>query len=386
MRGNRMENAITTIIFMGVVGAVIGGFTNYLAIKMLFRPYNAIKIKSWQLPFTPGLIPKRRGELAKQLGETVTKYLLTPEVFKKKFFSEDIRKSVLNYSQEKVEKIIFTNDKTLLDWMKLAGFDGIPEKIEEKVDAVIEKQFLQVKNTLSTKSIEQLLPENIQQSINKKIPEIANHLLNKGEEYFVSEKGEATIRNMMDDFLSSKGSFGGMIQMFLGDSNSLVGKIQRELVKFLNSPGTKNLLVNLISQEWDKIKQQPVMNYINDVQIEPILVNLQTYAKKELAITDRLDKTINHYLPEGNEWAKNQLIPKLVNQGFGIAENKLEDVLDRLNLQEVVREQVDSFPLEKLEELVLGIASRELKMITILGAVLGGVIGIVQGLIVFMLN
>ncbi|MDM5335064.1 DUF445 family protein [Ureibacillus composti] len=381
-----MENAITTIIFMGVVGAVIGGFTNYLAIKMLFRPYNAIKIKSWQLPFTPGLIPKRRGELAKQLGETVTKYLLTPEVFKKRFFSEDIRNSVLNYSQEKIEKIIFTNDKTLLDWMKLAGFNGVPEKIEEKVDAVIEKQFLQVKNTLSTKSIEQLLPENIQQSINKKIPEIANHVLNKGEEYFVSDKGEATIRNMMDDFLSSKGSFGGMIQMFLGDSNSLVGKIQRELVKFLNSPGTKNLLINLISQEWDKIKQQPVMNYINDVQLEPILVNLQTYAKKELAITDRLDKTINHYLPEGNEWVKNQLIPKIVDQGFGIAENKLEDVLDRLNLQEVVREQVDSFPLEKLEELVIGIASRELKMITILGAVLGGVIGIVQGLIVFMLN
>ncbi|MFJ8236647.1 DUF445 domain-containing protein [Ureibacillus sp. NPDC094379] len=381
-----MENAITTIIFMGVVGAVIGGFTNYLAIKMLFRPYNAIKIKSWQLPFTPGLIPKRRGELAKQLGETVTKYLLTPEVFKKRFFSEDIRKSVLNYSQEKIEKIIFTNDKTLLDWMKLAGFNGVPEKIEEKIDVVIEKQFLQVKNTLSTKSIEQLLPENIQQSVNKKIPEIANHLLNKGEEYFVSDKGEATIRNMMDDFLSSKGSLGGMIQMFLGDSNSLVGKIQRELVKFLNSPGTKNLLVNLISQEWDKIKQQPVMNYINDVQLEPMLVNLQIYTKKELAITDRLDKTINYYLPEGNEWAKNQLIPQIVDKGFVVAENKLEEVLDRLNLQEVVREQVDSFPLEKLEELVIGIASRELKMITILGAVLGGAIGIVQGLIVFMLN
>jgi len=381
-----MENAIITIIFMAVVGALIGGFTNFLAIKMLFRPYNAIKIKSWQLPFTPGLIPKRRGELAKQLGETVTKYLLTPEVFKKKLLSEDIRKSILNYSQQKIEEIIFTNDKTILDWVKLAGIHGIPEKVEEKVDLVIEKQFLQVKNTLSTKSIEQLLPEDIQQTINKKIPEIVTYILNKGEDYFVSDKGEATIRNMMDDFLSSKGSFGGMIQMFLGDSHSLVGKIQRELVKFLNSPGTKNLLVNIISQEWDKFKQQPAMNYLKDVQFEPILVNLQTYAKKELAITDRLDKSINYYLPEGNEWAKNELIPQIVDKGFVVAENKLEDVLNRLNLQEVVREQVDSFPLEKLEELVIGIASRELKMITILGAVLGGIIGIVQGLIVFMLN
>ncbi len=58
----------------------------------------------------------------------------------------------------------------------------------------------------------------------------------------------------------------------------------------------------------------------------------------------------------------------------------------RLNLQEVVREQVDSFPIEKLEELVLNVANRELKMITVLGAVLGGVIGIVQGLIVLLLS
>lgn len=80
------------------------------------------------------------------------------------------------------------------------------------------------------------------------------------------------------------------------------------------------------------------------------------------------------------------MLPKLVHKGFTEAESKLEDVLNRLNLEEVVREQVDSFPLEKLEELVIGIANKELQMITILGAVLGGAIGIVQGLIVYLLN
>ncbi len=43
----------------------------------------------------------------------------------------------------------------------------------------------------------------------------------------------------MDDFLESKGSFGGMIQMFLGDSSSIVNKIQREIINLLNAPGTK---------------------------------------------------------------------------------------------------------------------------------------------------
>ncbi len=381
-----MENAIITILFMAIVGAAIGGFTNYLAIKMLFRPYKAIYLKNWRLPFTPGLIPKRRGELAKQLGVTVTNYLLTPEVFRKKLFSQEIRGSVLTFAQQKIEKTIFTNEKTILDWLKLAGLGHLPQTIENKVDKVIEEQFLNMKNTLSTKTIEELIPSNIEQMVVKKIPEAVSYILEKGKDYFTSSKGEMTIKNMMDDFLESKGSFGGMIQMFLGDSTSIVSKIQRELINLLNAPGTKNLLISILSQEWDKIKQQPVMNYLTEVDFEPILKNIQSYAKKELAIHDRLNEPINHYWKDGNEYVNSILLPKLVDKGFVEAENRLEDVLNRLNLQEVVREQVDSFPLEKLEELVINIANKELNMITILGAVLGGLIGIIQGLIVYVLN
>ncbi|KGR79950.1 DUF445 domain-containing protein [Ureibacillus manganicus] len=381
-----MENPILTIIFMAVVGALIGGFTNFIAIKMLFHPYNAIYIGSWKLPFTPGLIPKRRGELATQLGETVTKYLLTPEVFRKKLLSDDIRESVLKFTQTKVEEVIFTDEKTILDWTKFVGLNNLPNTIEGKVNVVIETQVFNVRNTLSSKSIEQILPEQLHETIERKIPELASYILEKGEEYFQSPKGEATIRNMMDDFLSSKGTIGGMLQMFFGDSNAVVGKLQRELVNMLKSPGTKNLLVNLFEQEWDKLKQQPIMNYLQEVEFESIIEKLQAYAKKELALEERLDKSINYYWPQGNEYVKMELLPKLLDQGFNLAEKKLEDVVNRLNLQEVVREQVDSFPLKKLEELVVSVTNRELKMITVLGAVLGGVIGIVQGLIVLLLN
>lgn len=381
-----MENAVVTIIFMAVVGAIIGGFTNFLAIKMLFRPYNALYIKKWRLPFTPGLIPKRRQELSKQIGVTVRNYLLTPEVFRKKLFNEEIQSTVLKFAQAKVEETIFTDDKTISDWLKQGGFEQLPARLEQKVDVIIEKQFHTMKNTLSTKSIDALLPNNVHQVIDKKIPEVVAYILEKGEEYFLSAKGEVTIKNMMDDFLGSKGSFGGMIQMFLGDSASIVSKIQRELINFLKAPGTKNLLVNIISQEWDKVKQQPIMNYLEEVDFDSILSNIQSYAKKELNIHEHLNQPISYYWPQGNDYAKHDLLPKLIDRGFKEAENKLEDVLNRLNLDEVVREQVDSFPLEKLEELVLSIASKELKMITVLGAVLGGIIGIVQGLIVFLLN
>jgi len=380
-----MDNFIVTLLFMAIIGAAIGGVTNHLAIKMLFRPYKAIYIKNWRVPFTPGLIPKRRDELAKQLGLTVVNYLLTPETFRKKFFSKDIQDKVEHFVQTKVEETIFTNDKTIQDWLNLAGFAHLPTTIEQKVEAIVEGQFSSVKNTLSTKSIRTLLSDDIQNTIDAKIPVAVQHILEKGEDYFLSPEGEMTIKAMIDDFLSSKGSLGGMINMFLGDSSSLVGKVQRELVKFLQAPGTTTLLTKIFSQEWEKLKDRPAMDFLQDVQFDPILSKLQVYVKEQLAISERLNQPISYYWPEGNNWAKYTVIPQAIEKAFVKAEEQLEDVLKRLNLQEVVREQVDSFPVEKLEELVLGISKREFKMITVLGAVLGGLIGIVQGLIVYFI-
>ena len=47
-----------------LVGGFIGWFTNYLAIKMLFRPYKEIRVFGIKLPFTPGLIPKEKERIA----------------------------------------------------------------------------------------------------------------------------------------------------------------------------------------------------------------------------------------------------------------------------------------------------------------------------------
>jgi uncharacterized membrane protein YheB (UPF0754 family) len=59
-----------------VVGAVIGYVTNWLAIKMLFRPRRAYRLFGWRLPFTPGLIPKERERIAVALGSSVAGDLL----------------------------------------------------------------------------------------------------------------------------------------------------------------------------------------------------------------------------------------------------------------------------------------------------------------------
>ncbi|MBE9191746.1 DUF445 domain-containing protein [Gloeocapsopsis crepidinum LEGE 06123] len=62
-----------------VLGAVIGYFTNDIAIKMLFRPYRTLYIGGKRLPFTPGLIPRNQERLAKRVSDTIMGSLLTPE-------------------------------------------------------------------------------------------------------------------------------------------------------------------------------------------------------------------------------------------------------------------------------------------------------------------
>lgn len=62
-----------------LIGAVIGYFTNYIAVKMLFHPHEEKRVFGKRLPFTPGVIPKNKPRLAHAIGEAVANVLLTKQ-------------------------------------------------------------------------------------------------------------------------------------------------------------------------------------------------------------------------------------------------------------------------------------------------------------------
>ncbi|MFB5088759.1 DUF445 family protein [Psychrobacillus sp. PGGUH221] len=373
-----------TILFMAAVGAAIGAVTNHFAIQMLFRPHEAKYIGSWRIPFTPGLIPKRRDELAKQLGNTVINHLLTPDIFKRKYFNEEMQDKTTKLIVRQLNEKILLSDKTIEDWLKLSGIENIVTIANTKIDEQVDIQFNRLKNRFEKETIRQLAPEDWQFKADSKIGEIVSYILFKGEEFFQSEEGKRTVKNLIDDFLSTKGTLGSMIQMFVGESSSLAGKVQPEILKFLKAPGTKNMLENIVRNEWEKLKDRPIVEIMDGFDFEPVVKNVKSYLKKELAIEERLSHSLVHYFPEATEWTQTTLVPKLTSFAFMEAEAKLEEVLRKMKLEDMVKEQVDSFPVARLEEIVLGISKREFKMITVLGGFLGGLIGIIQGLIVFI--
>ena len=63
-----------------VLGAVIGYVTNALAIRMLFRPLTEKKILGLRVPLTPGIIPRRRHDLATSIGKMVATRLITDDM------------------------------------------------------------------------------------------------------------------------------------------------------------------------------------------------------------------------------------------------------------------------------------------------------------------
>lgn len=77
-----------------VLGGLIGYITNDLAIRMLFRPRRAICIGKWQLPFTPGLIPRQKARIAASIGAVVNNELLDAATLEQTFLSENVLSAI----------------------------------------------------------------------------------------------------------------------------------------------------------------------------------------------------------------------------------------------------------------------------------------------------
>lgn len=127
---------ILKIIAGPVIGAVIGYCTNYIAVKMLFRPLKPIKIGKWTLPFTPGIIPKGRERMAKAFAQAVGEHLLTKEDFKKILLSEDVKNVVVDVVFKKIEELRSTEasvEELLSKYMGQEEYDVIRDKLEDYI-------------------------------------------------------------------------------------------------------------------------------------------------------------------------------------------------------------------------------------------------------------
>ncbi|MEH7748922.1 DUF445 family protein, partial [Neobacillus drentensis] len=214
-----------------------------------------------------------------------------------------------------------------------------------------------------------------------KIPDAADYILKRGIHYFESDEGKARLGHMIDDFLKERGMLGSMVQMFLGNS-SLIDRVHPEMMKFLKNAETKRFLSDLLVQEWDKVKQFSLHELDKKWNVKELLFSVKKQLLSHFSTKVLLDRPVGVYISAVADDLKTKFAPSLIDKGIEAASNALEGLLAKLQFEAIIREQIELFPLEKMEELVISISNKELKMITFLGGLLGGLIGAVQAIFV----
>ncbi|WP_460229833.1 DUF445 domain-containing protein [Bacillus cereus] len=366
------------------LGAIIGGYTNHLAIKMLFRPHRPIYIGKFQVPFTPGLIPKRRDELAVQLGNMVVEHLLTPEGIGKKLTNEEFQKGLIHWAQVEVDKVI-TNEQSLRHMLEKWNVAHVEAEATRKIEHVITEKIHAFLAEYYTYTWEQALPHSVNEKVENAIPNVSAFILERGISFFESEEGKARLSKMIDDFFASRGTLLNLVGMFLGNV-SVVDRVQPEVIKFLGQDGTKQLLTDVLQKEWEKLKGRDVKELAAFVEKEMIVSSVLSAVKVEETVSKFLNQSVQQVCEPVRETIIEKVVPSAVKKGLKWGTENVERILNNLRLAEIVQQEVSTFSTERLEDLVLSITKNELKMITYLGALLGGMIGLVQGLLLLFLR
>ncbi|WP_027409892.1 DUF445 domain-containing protein [Anoxybacteroides tepidamans] len=365
-------------LFTIAVGAIIGGVTNALAIKMLFRPYKPIYVYGKRLPFTPGLIPKRREELAHQLGKMVVEHLLTPQGIRKKLMDQEFISSAVNWVQQFAEKWM-DDEKTIHEWMQYFGIKEPKKWIGAKAVDWVDQEYEQWMRQIRTKKINEVLPQEVRSKMEEGCKDMAGYIADRALDYFQSEEGKKRIGKMIDEFFVGRGMLGGMLQMFLGNVN-LVDKVQPEIIKFLSHQGTRDMLAQLLLKEWNKLENSPFAKIEEIVGRERIRQTIRQFVAGMVEMNEIFDRKVADMIAPYRTQIIDGWVPKAVSKAGEWVCSQVETLIERLQIADIVRGEVETFSVERLEEMILLISQREFKMITYLGALLGGIIGIFQAM------
>ena len=344
--------AVLVVIFMIVIGAIIGGVTNVIAIRMLFHPYKAHYIFNMRIPFTPGLIPKRRDEIATKIGQVIEEHLITETLIHNKLNETKTKETINELVKEQIAKL--KSDQATIRYFAEKFDVKIDYLVNEKLEDTISQKLLAFYNEHQNEEVIKLLPKETKRMIDKKVEPLGDLLCERARVYLSSDKGARDIYDMLDTFFNEKGKIVGLLQMFM-TKESIADRIQHELIRLTNHPKAKRIVNQVIDNEYETLK------YLN--------------------LNEKIDKPLNQLSPRLMQYLETTLSDKVTQLIISQASKHLSTIMQKINLRKLVEDQINTFDLDYIEKLIIEIANKELKLITLLGFILGGMIGLFQGLI-----
>lgn len=376
-------------LFLVSMAGVVGYFTNYLAIKMLFHPRQG-KVLGWQ-----GLIPKNKAHIARSLAANIQNRLLAPDILLDYVHRNNlIEVSALELSRwmdaqlnrEETRKIITLRITGLL---KEKGPDVI-EKLflitEESFREVVQDKeeierlwFLiraQIARFMYQEEHRRQVADTIHQAFQKDLPRFSE-----------------LVNQALDEYLQRKGTFGtmgkGLKQIIRMDSDG----INAMLEKFIHEPEVTDQLLGvldiLMEHFLERLNSFEMQDWIGQKIKEWTSISNEVARKSILSrgidrLTEFLDVETNWEILDGYflklvEWSKAVAL-EYVNTGKGRDNLRvlLNKLLPQINIRNVIEERIMGLDMEQLERLVLDNTGGNLVVIQVLGGFLGLVAGLVQ--------
>jgi uncharacterized membrane protein YheB (UPF0754 family) len=399
---------LLTFVLPPIAGAVIGYFTNDIAIQMLFRPYKARFIGPYQIPFTPGLIPRNQERLAKRVSDTIMGSLLTPEELQKlaqklleterveaalRWLLTAALKQVRSDKDQKTSKILANILRDLFSESLprlLKALSRREDFLEEQINRIFDQILLEFQLTelqarqfadwlletvlppdtlrlalidfLSDRNI-QVIDEGFREKTSGTYWVVANlfgvkNALTHLREFCVQEKEVANTR-LRELFLSLE--VRGRLRDWLHrlSLQNLPLSTVRQLRKttgdvvrmYIRESGTQFLQDFGQSIDWDNL----AIVIVNRLQNSTAFTDSLTVVSQELALI------LERYVEEDLEKLVQKIIPIL-------------------SLDQVIIARISSTSPADLEAGVNGIVKSELQAIVNLGGVLGFMVGLIQTL------
>lgn len=477
-----------------IVGAIIGYVTNWLAIKMLFRPHEEKRILGLRIPFTPGLIPKERNRIAKSVGITIGEYLLSPDVVinsltnnrieshikewvesnmnrlkKEKRSIKDFMTIIIkdNYSQvlkavkEKITGYICKEarkDTFKQKIMSLLDSSFLNESIENIYSLVIQKMELFLSELPYSSEVQELIKDAIEVKLNelkqdeRKLNEIIPEDSIDAFKNFIHENDQHIVnilKDMLDDPQIEKRIKESIYNLVSSNMNRLIAMfVSPEMISdkfygiikdYINNPKSNEKIIDIIITAIDKILENraetvfsEVSSIVGEEQISGISHSILSYVSTEknrrsildmigrkiesqkleirntilnllygkieeildsqmlynsiYAIVDEfIDKTINIpvslIVANVDEGATSRISSFFIDMFKYFIKHKLPRIVELFNISKVVEDEINSYDVAFAEKLIVEIAERELKAITWLGALLGGIMGMLSPLL-----
>ena len=126
------------LVIMVIISAAIGWITNWVAIKMLFRPHNEINLGLFKIQ---GLIPKRRAEIGIGIADVIQNELISIKDVIANIDREEFSKRLNDLIDDVLEKNLKTKVKEKFPLLQMFFTDKVAKDVGNTIkDIVMENQ------------------------------------------------------------------------------------------------------------------------------------------------------------------------------------------------------------------------------------------------------